>query len=109
MSFQIQRILSKVTSILTAIETATGMTITPKTLSPDSVNVEAGYYEATTLTAVDADLATANIRAGKTIFGVAGKTEVVDTTEAVDGAAAGDIADGKFAWVNGVRIEGTHV
>jgi hypothetical protein len=61
------------------------------------------------LTTVDADLVTGNILAGVTILGVAGKTEVVDTTEAANAAAAADIADGKFAWVNGVRIVGTHI
>ena len=61
------------------------------------------------LTTVDADLVTGNIKAGITILGVAGKTEVVDTTEAVDPAAEGDIALGKIAWVNGVKITGTHV
>ena len=59
------------------------------------------------LATVDADLVTGNILAGVTILGVAGKTEVVDTTEGVDPAAAGDIALGKKAWVNGVQIVGT--
>lgn len=76
-----------------------------KTLSVANDTVEAGYYAATTLHAVDADLATANIRAGVTIFGIAGKTEVVDTTEAQPAVAA-DIPTGKFAWVNGVRLVG---
>lgn len=61
------------------------------------------------LATVDADLVTGNIKSGVTILGVAGKTEVVDTTEAVNAAAEADIAVGKFAWVNGVRITGTHV
>jgi len=80
-----------------------------KTLSDANDTVSAGYYEATTLSAVDADLATANIKAGVTIFGIAGKVEVVDTTEAGDGAVAADIALGKKAWVNGLEITGIHV
>lgn len=61
------------------------------------------------LTTVDVDLVTGNIKAGVTILGVAGKTEVVDTTEAGNPAAAGDIANGKVAFVNGVKITGTVV
>lgn len=77
-----------------------------KTLSAANDTVAAGYYAVTTLHAVDTDLATGNIKAGMAIFGIAGKTEVVDTTEATNGAAAANITTGKFAWVNGVRIEG---
>jgi hypothetical protein len=43
-----------------------------KTLSNATVTVAAGYYEAASLSTVDADLAAANIVSGKTIFGVAG-------------------------------------
>ena len=78
-----------------------------KTLSAANDTVDAGYYAATTLHAVDSDLATANIKAGVTIFGVVGKTEVVDTTEAGSPATAGDIKSGMIAFVNGVKITGT--
>jgi len=47
-------------------------TIETQTLSADSATVSAGYYEATTLSAVDSDLTAANILSGTTIFGVAG-------------------------------------
>lgn len=80
-----------------------------KTLDPTNDTVSAGYYAATTLSTVDADLATANIKSGITIFGKVGKAEVVDTTEAGDGATNADIALGKKAWVNGVEITGIHV
>ena len=74
------------------------------------VTITDGLYSGSkTVTPVDGDLVTGNIRATKTIFGVAGKAEVVDTTEGAGGAIAAEIATGKFAWVNGVRIEGTHV
>ena len=78
-----------------------------KTLSDTNDTVEAGFYEATTLSVVDADLATENIKAGVTIFGIEGKEEVVDTTEASNPATAEDIADGKVAFVNGQKITGT--
>jgi hypothetical protein len=81
-----------------------------KTLDPANDTVTAGYYAATTLSAVDTDLATANIKNGVTIFGFAGKVEVVDTTEAGTPVTANaDIATGKIAWVNGVKYTGTHV
>lgn len=43
-----------------------------KTLNPANETVEAGYYAATTLSAVDADLAVGNIKDGVTIFGFLG-------------------------------------
>ena len=55
----------------TTISGVTG-TIATRTLSAANDTVAAGYYAATTLSAVDADLAAANIVTGKTIFGVAG-------------------------------------
>lgn len=41
-------------------------------LSPASATVSAGYYEATTLSAVDTDLAAGNIKQGVNLFGVTG-------------------------------------
>ncbi|GAI97169.1 unnamed protein product [marine sediment metagenome] len=41
-----------------------------ETISPDSETVNRGYYAATTLSAVDAELATDNIKSGITIFGL---------------------------------------
>jgi len=43
-----------------------------QTLNPANENVPAGYYAATTLSAVDGDLAVGNIAAGVTIFGFLG-------------------------------------
>ncbi len=78
-----------------------------RTLSDGSTTVAAGYYAATTLDAVDTDLTTANIRAGVNIFGIAGATNVVDTTT---GTAAGtDILSGKKAWVAGTEVTGSIV
>ena len=59
------------------------------------------------LTTVDGDLVTGNIKAGVTILGVAGTVSVVDTADA--NAVEADIASGKTAYVNGVKITGTHV
>ena len=52
---------------------ATGTLVT-RTLSAANDTVAAGYYAATTLSAVDADLVVANIKSGVTIFGLAGET-----------------------------------
>ena len=46
--------------------------VSPQTLSDTTTVVNAGYYEATTLTGVDTDLAAGNIRTNVTIFGIAG-------------------------------------
>lgn len=55
-------------------DTVAGVTgeVLTKTLSAANETVAAGYYEATTLSAVDADLAAANIAVGTTIFGFVG-------------------------------------
>ncbi|MEI7591164.1 MAG: DUF1566 domain-containing protein, partial [Deltaproteobacteria bacterium] len=63
------------------------------------------YSGSKTATANDVNLVTGNIKAGTTIFGVAGKTEVVDTT--TGDAVAGDILSGKKAWVDGAETTGT--
>jgi hypothetical protein len=76
-----------------------------RTLSAANGTVQAGYYAATTLSTVDADLTAGNIRAGVTVFGVNGKTEVVDTT--TGDATAANLAGGKKAWVDGVEVTGT--
>jgi hypothetical protein len=78
-----------------------------QTLSDASDTVTAGYYAATTLHAVDSDLATANIKAGVTVFGIAGKTEVVDTTEVTNPVVAARMKTNDVAFVNGTKITGS--
>lgn len=67
--------------------------------------IQEGYHSGAGYMEGDADLVTGNIKAGVTVFGVAGKTEVVDTT--TGDAVAADIATGKKAWVEGSEITGT--
>jgi hypothetical protein len=78
--------------------------IATRTLSADSATVSAGYYAATTLTAVDSDLATGNIKSGQTIFGVAGTYPLaaVPKTGQTTSYAPGDDGDLKkgVAWPN---------
>jgi len=63
------------------------------------------YSGSKTATANDTNLATGNIRSGVTILGVAGKTEVVDTTSG--DAVTSDVLAGKKAWVDGSEVTGT--
>ena len=53
-----------------------------------------------------AKIIAANIKSGITILGQAGKSTVVDTEIASDAAAAGDIMNGKMAYVGGNLITG---
>jgi hypothetical protein len=59
------------------------------------------------LTTVDGDLVTGNIKSGITLFGVAGKAEVVDTTEATVPIAVGTVLNTKVGFVNGAKVTGT--
>lgn len=53
----------------------------------------------------DANRLTGNIKAGVTIFGVNGKTEVVATTSG--DVVAADLQAGKKPWVDGAELTGT--
>lgn len=73
-----------------------------------TVTAPAGYYaSAASKTCSDANLVSGNIKSGTTIFGVSGATNVVDTTIASGGAAAGNIVSGYKAYVNGSLITGS--
>ncbi len=80
-------------------------TMPTQTLSAADDTVAAGYYAATTLSAEDSDLASANIMSGKNIFGFASDSNVVNTSSG--DAAEGDILIGKKAWVDGGEVTGT--
>ncbi len=77
-----------------------------KTLDPANDTVAAGYYAATTLHAVDADLASGNIKSGVTIFGKAGADTVQDISDA-DAVEADVAADKKFYSITGGVKTGT--
>lgn len=74
-----------------------------ETLNPANETVNRGYYAATTLSAVDADLATANIKNGITIFGKVGSADVQDISDAT--AIAAEVVDGEtfYAVSGGIR------
>lgn len=58
------------------------------------------------LTITDPDLIPANIKSGANIFGVAGNSNVINTTEATAPAEAWQIYPGAIAYVNGLKITG---
>jgi hypothetical protein len=71
-----------------------------------TITITDGLYTGSkTATAQDSDLTSGNIRSGANIFGVAGDSNVVNTSSG--DATAGDIATGKKAWVDGAEITGT--
>ncbi len=77
-------------------------------LDPTKDEYPEGYHAGnTSLHAVEADLVTGNIKSGITIFGVEGKTEVVDTVDAVQPVIAARMRTGDIAFVNGSKITGT--
>jgi hypothetical protein len=80
------------------------VTITPGTKSKA---IPAGYHNGNGTVAGDASLVTGNIKKGVSIFGVNGSPAVVDTSSGT--AAAGDLASGKTAYVNGNLVTGTFV
>ena len=75
--------------------------ITPGT---SVVTITQGYHNGSGRVAGDAGLVTGNIKKNVTIFGVSGKTEVVDTTGAT--ALLTDILTGKTAYVSGNLVMG---
>jgi len=78
-------------------------TMPTNTLSADNDTVSAGYYAATTLSAVDADLTAPNIVSGKTIFGKVG-TAIAATGD----AEAGDVLTGHtFSKTGAAGVSGT--
>ncbi len=78
------------------------VTITP---SNEAQSIPEGYHNGSGTVPTDANLATGNIRSGATIFGVAGKTEVVDTTSG--DALPEHLLKHKKAWVDGIERTGT--
>jgi hypothetical protein len=78
------------------------------TITPGTTNqvISAGQYLTGDQTvAGDADLISANIKAGANIFGVAGNSNVVDTS--AGDATAAQMLSGKKAYVDGVLVTGT--
>ncbi|WP_442601734.1 hypothetical protein [Paenibacillus sp. KN14-4R] len=93
---------TEIRAAIASMQNRGAVTITPGTADQAIID---GYYTGAGKVLGDPDLIAGNIKAGVNIFGVNGKPEVVDTTTAV-GAAAGDILNGKEAFVNGVKRVG---
>lgn len=87
-------------------------TIPTQTLSAANETVSAGYYDATTLSAVDADLTAANIVSGTTIFGVAGSATAggggyPTTGQTICYDTAGSVVDCAGTGQDGEYLKGT--
>lgn len=65
-----------------------------------------GYYDGTAwVYSQENNLTSDNIKSGATIFGISGKSSVVDTADAT--ATAGQILNGQSGYVNGSKVTGT--
>lgn len=83
----------------------TGISITPGTANQE---IPKGIYDTGGgIVLGDPDLISANIKAGANIFGVAGNSNVVDTSPGT--AVAADILSGKVAFVDGAQVNGSMV
>ena len=80
------------------------VTITP---GATTKTIPSGYHNGAGTVATDVNLVTGNIIAGKSIFGVAGKASVVDTSSA--NATASQILNGYTGYVNGTKLTGIMV
>lgn len=78
-------------------------TYTPTT--SDQAIAAAQYLSGAQTIKGDANLVSGNIKAGTTIFGVAGNSNIVDTSAGT--AIAGHIVAGDIAFVDGVKVTGT--
>ncbi|MBB1127437.1 DUF1566 domain-containing protein, partial [Thiospirillum jenense] len=76
--------------------------ITPST---SAQTITAGYHNGSGVVAGDANLNSHNIKSGVSIFGVAGHSNVVDTSSG--DAVADDILLNKKAWVDGAEVTGS--
>lgn len=78
-----------------------------------AVSIAEGYHDGNGSVELDATekakLITENIRNGVTMFGVPGKSTVVDTEISADAAGAAQILSGKKAYVNGAIVTGSMV
>lgn len=76
-----------------------------------AVSIAEGYHDGNGSVELDATekakLITGNIKNGVTLFGVPGKSTVVDTEISADAAGAAQILSGKKAFVNGSPVTGT--
>ena len=90
------------TGIIGTMANNGAVTLTPGTADQ---TIAVGYHNGNGKVLGDTKLVTGNIKAGASIFGVAGKASVVDTADAT--AVAGEILIGDSAYVNGSKINGS--
>ena len=74
-----------------------------------TVSIPAGHTSGGTVSldaTEKAKLVSANIKAGQTLFGIQGKSSVIDTELSTGAAGAGAILQGYSAFVNGAKVDG---
>jgi hypothetical protein len=84
------------------VKAGVALTITPTT---SNIVKPAGIYEGSITITGDTNLVSGNIKSGISIFGVSGKTSVVDTVSGT--ATASQILNGQIAFVNGASVTGS--
>lgn len=89
------------TGLVGTMQNNGAITITP---AATAKIIPEGYHNGLGTVATDTNLISANIKAGKTIFGVSGKSSVVETSDGT--ATAGQMLSGSTAYVNGSKITG---
>ncbi len=89
------------------VRTGSMINVSPQNITPSTApqTITKGYHDGTGTVTGDANLVSANIKSGATIFGVGGDTNVVDTSSG--DAAASDMLSGKKAWVAGAEVTGS--
>ena len=82
-------------------------TMAAQILSASSETLSAGYYSTEQLSSVDGDLSSNNIRAGVTVFGIIGNSNVVNTSSG--NAVGSDLLIGRKSWVDGSEVTGSMI
>ena len=96
-----QKLIISIAIILIVVILA--IVITTNIISNNSQIANEGYFATTTN--ASSNLIASYIKKGEKIGGIIGTLEVLDTSDAT--ATAADIAKGKTAYVNGIKITGT--
>lgn len=92
------------TGLVGTMQNNGAITITP---AATAKMIPQGYHNGLGTVATDSNLISANIKSGKTIFGVSGKSSVVETSDGT--AIAEQMLSGSTAYINGAKITGNIV
>lgn len=96
--------LEEIYQLQVATDLKVGLLVSPQTLSSNSVVVNSGYYDATTLTNVEADLKPANIKTNVTLFGIAGTMSSASSVVPKTGQKTSYVANDDGAYQKGMVL-----